>query len=239
MTVTLMLFTAFMCFVGALAGPSWARAFWGAVPGESLLIGLGLLSLALLLEFFNFEWFLTVRLWFDWRLRDFFFLVLTLTAVLLVFYMRIMPAKSHNLKSIYFVPHIFTCLLGYVFFVRAAFCAVKSLACKDRQNETEAYRLIGCGLVFYTVGMLLGSCWARQAWGQWWSWDPKEAFSLGVWFVLAASLVFRAYYKQRFLTLNCLWVIIGFVLIVWGVTVVNFSRLFSGLHSYAANWMQK
>jgi cytochrome c biogenesis factor len=137
-----------------------------------------------------------------------------------------------QLKSIFFVPHVFACLLSYIFMARAAFFAVKQLFDRMPAAEETAYRLVRFGFVFLTAGIAFGGIWAAFAWGEWWSWDPKETFSLAVWLVFAAFLHFRYLYKQRFLWLNSICIICGFILIIFSVLLVNFSKIFAGLHSH-------
>ena len=214
-------------------GAGWTRGFFGAIPGESLLISIGLLAAAMVLEFWNGgKVRLTIRMWFKWRKSDILIAVLLLGVLIFIFYSRVLSVQSHNLKSIYFVPHIFTCLLSYVCILKAAFFSAKCLMDKSCETEKDSFRLVCLGFPLLTAGIIIGSIWAKSAWSSWWSWDPKETFSLAVWFVLAAYLIFRNFCGQRFLRLNCFWVIIGFLMIILGVTVVNFSKIFAGLHSY-------
>jgi ABC-type transport system involved in cytochrome c biogenesis permease subunit len=131
------------------------------------------------------------------------------------------------------VPHIFTCLLSYLFFLQGTYFSGKCLLGKKNESENEAYRLVCLGFPLLTAGIVIGSVWAASAWGSWWSWDPKETFSLAVWFVYFAFIIFRKFYDQNFLRSNCLWNIAAFVMIIIGVTIVNFSKLFSGLHNYS------
>jgi ABC-type transport system involved in cytochrome c biogenesis permease subunit len=231
--IALMLFAAMVCVIGAVMGAGWTKAFFGAIPGQSLLISIILLIAAMMVEFWNgTKVYLTVRMWFKWRKGDILIAVLLLALLVFVFYSRVWAVKSHNLKSIYFVPHIFTCLLSYVFLGKAACLSGKCLIDKSSEIEKDSLRLVGLGFPLLTAGIIIGSVWAKSAWESWWSWDPKETFSLAVWFVFAAYLIFRNFCGQRFLRLNCFWVIIGFLMILVGVTVVNFSKIFAGLHSY-------
>lgn len=154
--------------------------------------------------------------------------VLLFLAVVFIFYFRIVPDHP-QLNSFFFVPHVFAYLLSYVFIAKAAFFAVR----RTPQAENAAYRFVCMGFPFMTAGLVLGSIWAAFAWGDWWNWDPKEMFSLAVWLVFAAYLHFRYLYRQRFLRLNGLWIIIGFILIIFCLLWVNFSKIFAGLHSYA------
>lgn len=160
--------------------------------------------------------------------------ILLLLAIVFIFCFRIIPVPSHNLRSVFFVPHVFACLLSYIFMARAAFFAVKHLFDKMPETENQAYRLVRIGFPLLTAGIAIGSVWAAFAWGDWWSWDPKETFSLAVWLVFAAFLHFRYLYGRKFARLNSLWVISGFVLIVLSLLWVNLSKIFAGLHNYAS-----
>jgi cytochrome c-type biogenesis protein CcsB len=95
--------------------------------------------------------------------------------------------------------------------------------------DNVSYRLIGLGFPLLTVGIIAGAVWANEAWGSYWSWDPKETWALITW------LVFVAYLHAR-LTKGwqgkkpALLAVIGFAS-VW-VTYLGVNFLASGLHSY-------
>ncbi len=168
-----------------------------------------------------------------WNKTDIITAFLLLAAIVFIFYSRILSVPSHSLKSVFFVPHVFACLLSYIFFVQAAFFAVKYFFDRTPQTEEKSYRFVCIAFPFLTAGIAFGSIWAAFAWGDWWGWDPKESFSLAVWLVFAAFLHFRYLYGQKFLRLNSIWLICGFLLIVFGVLLVNFSKIFAGLHSFS------
>ncbi len=155
--------------------------------------------------------------------------VILLIATVLIFIFVSLPSQ---LKSVFFVPHVFTCFLSYIFIARAAYFAAKYLFDKKAATAEAAYSLVCIGFAFLTAGIALGSIWAASAWGDWWGWDPKETFSLAIWLVFAAFLHFRYLYRQKFLRLNSIWIILGFILIILSVLLVNFSKIFAGLHSY-------
>ncbi|MEN6385448.1 MAG: cytochrome c biogenesis protein CcsA [Phycisphaerales bacterium] len=230
--IVVILFAAMICVIGAVMGAGWSKAFFGSIPGESLLLSILLLFAALVIEMGVKPLYLTGLMWFKWTKKDMFTAVLVLAGVVFIFYSRILRVGEHNLKSIYFVPHIFTCLLSYVFFAAGALLSGKCLIDKSIETEKNSYRFVSIGFPLLTAGILIGSGWAYSAWGSWWSWDPKESFSLAVWLLYAAFLIMRSFCGQRFLRLNCFWVIISFLMILLGVTVVNFSKIFAGLHNY-------
>ncbi|RTZ94027.1 MAG: c-type cytochrome biogenesis protein CcsB [Deltaproteobacteria bacterium] len=100
-----------------------------------------------------------------------------------------------------------------------------SLSLLDQLN----YRLLSIGFPLLTLGIITGSIWAEYAWGSYWSWDPKETWSLITWLVYAALLHQRLTVGWR--GKKAAWVaIIGFVLVLF--TFLGVNLLLSGLHSY-------
>jgi cytochrome c-type biogenesis protein CcsB len=91
------------------------------------------------------------------------------------------------------------------------------------------YRSIIWGFPFLTTGIITGAAWANYAWGTYWSWDPKETWSLIVWLVYAAFLharITRGWHGKRAAILS----IFGFLATVMCYLGVNL--VLSGLHSY-------
>jgi len=94
-----------------------------------------------------------------------------------------------------------------------------------------SYKAVAVGFPLLTLGILTGAAWANYAWGTYWSWDPKETWSLITWFVYAAFLHARltAGWRGRRLA----WLsIIGFGAVIFTYWGVNF--VLSGLHSYGS-----
>ncbi len=58
----------------------------------------------------------------------------------------------------------------------------------NEQLDSLSYRVITVGFLLLTIGLISGSVWANEAWGTWWSWDPKETWALICWFFYAAYL---------------------------------------------------
>jgi cytochrome c-type biogenesis protein CcsB len=92
------------------------------------------------------------------------------------------------------------------------------------------YRSIMVGFPMLTLGIITGAAWANYAWGTYWSWDPKETWSLITWFIYAAFLHARITAGWRGKKAAVL-AIIGFGAVVFTYIGVNY--LLSGLHSYA------
>ncbi len=91
------------------------------------------------------------------------------------------------------------------------------------------YRCLTWGFPLMTMGIVTGSFWAQRAWGAYWSWDPKETWSLITWFVYAALLHGRLTVGWRGRKAAIL-AIIGFAAVVF--TFLGVNLLLTGLHAY-------
>jgi cytochrome c-type biogenesis protein CcsB len=92
-----------------------------------------------------------------------------------------------------------------------------------------SYRIIGLGFPFLTIGIISGAVWANEAWGAYWSWDPKETWALITWLVFAIYLhsrLLKGWQGQKAAVLGSC----GFFVIWICYLGVNF--LGKGLHSY-------
>ncbi len=104
----------------------------------------------------------------------------------------LLPASANWL-----VAHVITCFLGYAGFGLSAALSLMYLATGQAgQGDTPRARLLDdliyqtvvVGFVLLTAGIITGAIWANSAWGNYWSWDPKETWSLITWLVYAALL---------------------------------------------------
>ena len=94
-----------------------------------------------------------------------------------------------------------------------------------------SYKAIALGFVFFTIATILGALWAAEAWGGYWSWDPKETWALIVWLNYAAWLHTRLVKNVRG-SLLAWWSLVGFVITLFAFLGVN--MFLSGLHSYGS-----
>ena len=95
--------------------------------------------------------------------------------------------------------------------------------------DNLSYRLIGIGFSFLTIGILSGAIWANEAWGSYWSWDPKETWALITWITFAIYLhtrLVKGWQGQR----PALVALFGFF-ILWSC-YLGVNLLGKGLHSY-------
>ena len=100
---------------------------------------------------------------------------------------------------------------------------------RTEQLDSLSYRTITVGFLLLTVGIISGAVWANEAWGSWWSWDPKETWALICWLVYAAYLhtrLSRGWQGRR----PALVAASGLVVIV--VCYIGVNLLGIGLHSY-------
>jgi len=150
------------------------------------------------------------------------------------------------LQSYWLHAHVITCFVGYAAFAVSAGVATMYLmkAKREKRNVTGGvvalfpstkilddlvYKAIMWGFPFLTAGIITGAAWANYAWGTYWSWDPKETWSLIVWLVYAAFLharVTRGWHGRRAAILS----IVGFLATIFCYLGVNL--VLSGLHSY-------
>ena len=91
------------------------------------------------------------------------------------------------------------------------------------------YKSIAVGFAFFTIATILGAFWAAEAWGGYWSWDPKETWALIVWLNYAAWLHMRLMKGLRG-ALSAWWALTGLVVTTFAFLGVN--MFLSGLHSY-------
>jgi len=95
--------------------------------------------------------------------------------------------------------------------------------------DIMTYRIIAVGLPLLTVGIITGAWWAKEAWGAYWQWDPKETAALVSWTVYA--LYMHLHTRNSWRGLRCAWLsVLGFATIMFCYLGVNI--WISGLHSY-------
>jgi ABC-type transport system involved in cytochrome c biogenesis permease subunit len=101
----------------------------------------------------------------------------------------LMPA----LQSVYFIPHVTMYMLSYSLLAASAVAAVIQLVRLGRHSSREPQldsfidSVVKVGLGLIMLGLITGAVWAKQAWGHYWSWDPKETWAL---VTLAAYLTY-------------------------------------------------
>ncbi len=149
------------------------------------------------------------------------------------------------LKSNWLISHVITCFFGYgafgLSFGLSLMCLFKRLDKQGRNSiflkliprhgilDDLNYQMVVIGFLMLTLGIITGSVWAHSAWGSYWSWDPKETWSLITWLVYASVIHSRLVrgWKGKKIAILC---IIGFSCVLFTYFGVNY---LAGLHSYA------
>jgi len=146
----------------------------------------------------------------------------------------LMPA----LKSNWLLIHVVTAFLGYAAFALAFGSAILYLLQERRPRpslpplpvlDRLIYRTTILGFLLLTLGIFTGAVWAETAWGRYWSWDPKETWSLITWLIYAALLharLLKGWHGRRIAWLA----VLGFMAVLF--TYFGVSFLLTGLHSY-------
>jgi len=190
----------------------------------------------------------------EWRLKNRSIGVFVLpVAFLIMAYASIAPGINNRieplipaLQSNWLTSHVLTCFMGYaaftvafglgiMFFVKKAAGENSSktsifirLLPSEYQMDELMYSSTALGFIFLTLGIVTGSVWAHYAWGSYWSWDPKETWSLITWLTYAVMLharQVRGWRGQRMAVMA----IVGFGCVLFTYLGVNF---LPSLHSY-------
>lgn len=130
----------------------------------------------------------------------------------------LMPA----LQSPWFVPHVIVYMLSYALLglsCGAGFVGLYSIYVRKNQNDKVLLlgdNMVYLGFALLTCGLLFGALWAKEAWGHYWTWDPKETWAFLTWLAYLIYLHFRYYHPAKIRT--HLWILsISFIvlLICW------------------------
>ena len=146
----------------------------------------------------------------------------------------LMPA----LQSPWFAPHVIVYMFAYALLGAATLMALFILVKGARTGRGKEFEitdnLVYIGFAFMTFGMLFGALWAKEAWGHYWSWDPKETWAAITWFSYLVYIHYRniPHHKERL----ALWMLlIAFVLLQmcwWGINYLP-SAIGSSVHTYS------
>jgi cytochrome c-type biogenesis protein CcsB len=171
------------------------------------------------------------------------FLAIALTSIIPGVESTITPLVP-ALQSNWLTIHVTTCFFGYASFAVSFGISILYLIREKKEVQKSVqgtwlpststldevnYKSIVIGFPMLTLGIITGAAWANYAWGSYWSWDPKETWSLITWFVYAAFLHARFTRDWRGKKAAVLS-IVGFAAVLFTYFGVNY--LISGLHSY-------
>jgi ABC-type transport system involved in cytochrome c biogenesis permease subunit len=139
------------------------------------------------------------------------------------------------LQSYWLWLHVSVTMLGEAFFAVAFIASIMYLTAKEPEKKDKmdsvSYRCVAVGFPLFTLGgLVFGMVWAYKAWGTYWSWDPKEVWSLITWIVFALYLhtrIVMGWKGKR----SAIIALLGFLAALFTYFGVNY--LLAGLHSYA------
>lgn len=178
------------------------------------------------------------------QLGAFVLLIITAAVAFLLWYTVSRDAATIQplvpaLQSWWMKIHVPANFIGYGTFALAAMVGTAYLLkangiLADRLPSLEVlddvmYKAISVGFAFFTVATILGALWAAEAWGGYWSWDPKETWALIVWLNYAAWLHLRLINGLRG-KMAAWWALVGLLVTTFAFLGVN--MFLSGLHSY-------
>jgi cytochrome c-type biogenesis protein CcsB len=217
----------------------WAESYrlgWGHVPLSNLYESLIFLSFLLVVVYLVFR--LTTG-------RKFLGAFMITLPLLTLGYASLSPDVERAirplvpaLQSNWLTIHVLTCFMAYAAFAFSFVAAILYLVKKEGEKsvlpspeviDEFIYRGIMAGMPLLTLGIITGSAWAHYAWGSYWSWDPKETWSLITWIIYALYLHLRLMRGWRGVK-SALLSIIGFCAVLFTFLGVNY--ILSGLHSY-------
>jgi cytochrome c-type biogenesis protein CcsB len=152
------------------------------------------------------------------------------------------------LQSNWLIAHVVTCFIGYGAFTVAGGLGLMYLLKQSTEGKKKAplmfsalpelkiideltHKTIVFGFMWLSAGIITGAIWANEAWGTYWSWDPKETWSIITWFLYASTL--HARFTRGWRGNRIAWLaLIGLAAVFFTYFGVNF--LLSGLHSYGS-----
>lgn len=146
----------------------------------------------------------------------------------------LMPA----LQSPWFIPHVIVYMIAYAVLSGATLISADGILALWRGNQIRnrlvyADNLVYIGFAFLTFGLLFGGLWAKEAWGHYWTWDPKETWALITWLIYLLYIHFR--YRHKDMVRIPLWLLVIamiVVLICWfGVNYLAVAG--NSVHTYA------
>ncbi len=253
-------FAAIVCWIaGAVLAWKSSRRLW---PNVLTLLGLGIffsfiVGMWVSLERPPLRTMGETRLWYSfflpmvglvvynrWRYKW----ILSFSTLMAVVFIciNIFKPEIHNktlmpaLQSAWFAPHVIVYMFAYAL-LGAAFVMVLYLLLRKSKPITAQEmdmtdNLVRVGLAFMTFGMLFGALWAKEAWGHYWAWDPKETWAAITWMAYLVYLHYRHYAPSKVRPALIL-LIVCFVFLQmcwWGINYLP-SAQGSSVHTYSLN----
>ena len=144
--------------------------------------------------------------WLRWRYRWFITYAIALAALFL--FINYMHPETHSktlmpaLQSPWFIPHVIVYIFSYALLAASSLVAIKGLyQMYFSKFAPEVLRLadnlVYLGFSFLTLGLIFGALWAKEAWGHYWTWDPKETWAFLTWLSYLVYMHFRTFQPSK------------------------------------------
>lgn len=141
-------------------------------------------------------------------------------------------AVSSVLNSPYLPFHVGTIMLSYTLFAIICLNSVSALIHKnDSEITTSSRQMMYPAIALLAAGTIIGSIWAKEAWGSYWSWDPKETWALISLIIYSFSICNKGFSLLKKDTAYNLFCIFAFIAVLFTYFGVNY--ILGGMHSYA------
>ena len=146
----------------------------------------------------------------------------------------LMPA----LQSVWFVPHVIVYMIAYAFLGVSSLIGFKALLDRHRNRSITnllqlADNIVYIGFGFLTLGLVFGALWAKEAWGHYWTWDPKETWAFITWAVYMLYMHLR-YHKPHKTAQHTRWLAFAFIILLIAWFGINFlPAAQSSVHVYS------
>jgi len=146
----------------------------------------------------------------------------------------LMPA----LQSYWFVPHVVVYIFAYSILGSAMLVSIMSLYSiyvrkTENTNIIQADNLVYLGFAFLSFGLIFGALWAKEAWGHYWTWDPKETWALITWLFYLTYIHIRYYNKQNITLPLWLLSISFFILLICWFGINYLPSAENSVHTYS------
>jgi ABC-type transport system involved in cytochrome c biogenesis permease subunit len=183
-----------------------------------------------------------IVLYYRWRLP--LMLAYTILMALLFLFLNYLNPDTFDktlmpaLQSPWFIPHVVVYIVGYAFLGFSSLIGIYGLYLFYKGKDTNqiilmADNIVYIGFAFLTFGLLFGALWAKEAWGHYWTWDPKETWAFLTWLAYLLYIHYRIRKKQSHKT--ALWIValaFAILLICWfGINYLPSAQ--SSVHTYS------
>lgn len=160
-----------------------------------------------------------------WHFKLIFSFTTVLSAVFIL--INIFKPEIHNkelmpaLQSFWFIPHVVTYMFSYAFLGTSFLLTLYHLFRKKSTLLPYFDDLVRIGWASFSIAMFLGALWAKEAWGIFWDWDPKETWALLTWLLYLIYLLYRKTYPSS-IKKSLLIIVLAFIFLQFCWYGVNY-----------------